>query len=292
MAKYYTVEKAKFGGTTGTILPFTIQLPTTNLPDASTWKTYLPAGFLRCDGSIYKAELFPTLASVIGIGKQCKFAKNPNDIEPDVIQLPDLGSKYVRCSNSSGQYLNLYTNQDPTLTKVGAEIEIESLIGDSIDISYSGNFVVQLQSGNKFIGNPIFTTDNGYTQNSILTEDEFQAHGHDADVGVLTYLGKWKDTAAVETGENVANDGATEGSNNLVQTEGPATSSATPSHNHQIKLPSSADYKAKNTFSYGVPETQIPADGLKSTITVTTENVIKLDNAVAPYILVEYIIKI
>lgn len=292
MAKYYTVEKAKFGGTTGTILPFTIQLPTTNLPDASLWKTYLPAGFLRCDGSIYKAELFPTLASVIGVGKQCKFAKNPDDIESDVIQLPDLGSKYVRCSNSSGQYLNLYLNQDETQLKVGTEIEIESLVGDSVDISYSGTFVIQQQSGNKFIGNPIFLTDTGFTQNAVLTEDEFQAHGHDADVGVFSYLGKWKDSSAVDTGENVANNGATQGSNNLIQTEGPSSSVGSPSHNHQIKLPASSEYKSKNTFSYGVPSVSVPADGLKSTITVTTEDVLKLDNAVAPYILMEYIIKI
>lgn len=292
MAKYYTVEKAKFGGTTGTIIPFTIQMPTTNLPDVSNWRKYLPAGFLRCDGAIYKADLFPTLASIIGVGKQCKFAKDPQNIEPDVIQLPDLGSKYVRCSNSSGQYLNLYLNQDETQTKVGAEIEIESLVGDSVDISYSGTFDVQEKSGNKFIGNPIFTTNNGYTDNSVLSEDEFQAHGHGADVGVFTYLGKWKDTNAILTGENVSNDGSTEGSNNLVQTEGPSSSVGSPSHNHQIILPSSAEYKSKNGFRYKVPSVGIPADGLKSTITVTTEQLLKLDNAVAPYILVEYIIKI
>jgi hypothetical protein len=292
MAKYYTAEKAKFGGTTGMIMPYTRQMPTTNLPDQGNWKTYLPAGYLRCDGSIYKADLFPALASVIGVGTSCKFAKNTT-LAADAIQLPDLGSKYIRCSNSSGQYLNVNLNQDPTLSKVGAEIEIDSLVGDSVDISYSGTFKVIGQSGKTFLGNPFFVGDNsGYTANSILTEDEFQAHGHDADVGVFTYLGKWKDSAWVDVGENGGNNGSTEGSNNLVQIDGPSSSSTSPTHNHQLTLPASAALKTGTTFNYGFNDTEIPADGIKSTITVTTENINKLDNAIAPYILVEYIIKI
>jgi len=293
MAKYYTVEKAKFGGTTGTIIPFTRQLSTTNLPDQGAFKTYLPGGFLRCDGSVYSADLFPSLASIIGIGPQCKFKKPDTTLEADQIQLPDLGSKYIRCSNASGQYLNLYLQQDPTQLHVGVETDIESLIGDSVDISYSGNFTVAGQTGKKWNGNPIFIPSNsGYTNDDFLTEDNFQAHGHDADPGVFTYLGKWKDSSWFDNGESGGNDGRTEGSNNLVTVQDPSSSVNNPAHKHQILLPASSGYASGNTLTYGYSNTQVTPDGLTSTINVTTENVQKLDNAIAPYILVEYIIKI
>lgn len=294
MAKYYTNEKAKFGGTTGIIIPFMKQLPSTNLPDQGNWKKYVPAGYLRCDGSIYKADLFPVLASIIGKGEDCKFKKKGIDLKDDEIQLPDLGSKYIRASNASGQYLNSYLAQDTTQLHVGAEVEIDSLVGDSVDISYAGNFTVVAQSDLKFSGNPIFVGDNdGYSADDFLSEDNFQAHGHDADnVGVLTYLGKWKDSAWQSNGGSGGNDARTEGSNNMVLIQEPTNGINNPAHNHQILLPTSAQYKTGLAFEYSYESTSIPADGLKSTLTLTTENIIKLDDAIMPYVIVEYIIKI
>lgn len=298
MAKYYTNEKAKFGGTTGTILPFTRQLPATNFPDQGSWKTYLPAGFLRCDGSIFKADLFPVLASVIGVGTSCRFAKitsGAGAIAADEIQLPDLGSKYIRCSNASGQYLNLTTAQDPTLKKVGIETEIDSLVGDQATITYSGEFELTGATQIKFNGNPYFTSDNnGYTPSDFLTEDNFQAHGHDAaDIGVFTYLGKWKDSGWEENGGSGSNSGKTEGSNNLVTVTTPSNSSNNPSHNHQVQFPSATQLKSSTTFNFQYLDNQVIApDGLETTVSLSVEDVKKLDNASMPYILVEYIIKI
>ncbi len=290
MAKYYTQEKAKYGGVTGTIQPFTIKLPDVNLPTETDWIKYVPAGFLRCDGSIYKASLFPVLASVIGVGSQCKFARV--ELLDDEFQLPDLGSKYARASNSSGQYLNTVLNQDATISKIGVETQVQSLIGDSTEISYSGNMKVLGVPNIAFGGNPFYRTTNGYTNNAVLTEQNFQSHGHSADVGVFTYLAKWKDSNFITGGGSGANDGQTEGSNNLVQIDAPDDAPATVSHNHQITLPASADLRTNNQFKYSSLEQDIPAEALRSTVTVTTENVTKLDEAIAPYILVEYIIKI
>ena len=45
MATYYTKERARFGGVSGTIIPFPIRLPTVNVPDQGDWKEYLPAVF-------------------------------------------------------------------------------------------------------------------------------------------------------------------------------------------------------------------------------------------------------
>ena len=290
MTVYYSKQKAKFGGVTGTIIPYPIAL-TDNVKE-----NFLPAGFLKCDGSILKASVYPALANTIGIGRNCRFAKNPDDIADDEIQLPDLGSKYIRSSTSSGQYLNVTLEQDPTISKVGTEVEVISLVGDSTEISYSGYFEVLGQNGLTFIGTPIFESDTGFTLTDSLNEENFQAHGHYADVGVFTYLGKWSDNVFIEGYARGGNEAQTEGSNNLVQIESPEQASTTVSHNHKINLPGSTELKGNNTLNYSFSnvdgQLQFPADGLRSEIIITTSNVKKLDDVISPYILVEYLIKI
>jgi hypothetical protein len=292
MAKYYTKEKAKYGGITGLIMPFMVKLPDVNIPDQSTWRTLLPAGYLRCDGSILSDEVYPGLAAILGTGRNSKFAKDPEILTDTQFQLPDLGSKYVRCANSSGQYLNTVLDQDPTITKIGAETIVQSLVGDSVTIRYGGNFEVIGQE-NAFGGNPLYKTSTGVTLNSPLTEDNFQAHGHDADVGVFTYLGNWIDSAYVQVGASRgANNAQTEGSNNTVLVDAPQDSTFSINHNHGINLPKSPELKDNTTFSYEFINTQISPDGLESEVIITTENVKKLDTAISPYMLVEFIIKI
>ena len=290
MTKYYSKEKAKFGGVTGTIIPYMIQI-TDNVK-----RNFLPAGFLKCDGSILKASVYPALAETIGVGSNCRFAKNPDDIGEDEIQLPDLGSKYIRASSSSGQYLNTTLEQDPLISKVGTEVEVISLVGDTAEISYAGFFEVLGQNGLTFIGTPVFESDTGFTLSDALNEENFQSHGHYADVGVFTYLGRWQDNVFVEGYARGGNEAQTEGSNNLVQVESPDQASTTTSHNHRINLPGSTELKSNNTLRYSFSNVggslQFPADGLRSEITLTTNNVKKLDDIISPYILVEYIIKI
>lgn len=290
MTVYYSKQKAKFGGVTGTIIPYPIAV------SDNVNRDFLPAGFLKCDGSILKASVYPSLASVIGIGSNCRFAKDPEDIAEDEIQLPDLGSKYIRVSSSSGQYLNTTLEQDPLISKVGTEVEVISLVGDSTEISYSGFFEVLGQNGLPFVGNPVYESETGFTLTDALNEENFQSHGHYADVGVFTYLGRWSDNQFVEGYARGGNEAQTEGSNNLVQVEPPDEAPTNTSHNHRINLPGSTELKANNSFSYGFnnenQQLQIPADGLRSEIIITTSNVKKLDDVISPYILVEYIIKI
>lgn len=292
MTKYYTVEKAKFGGTTGTILPFTIQLPLTNFPDIGNWDNLVPAGYLRCDGSILQASLFPTLAAVIGVGNQCPFAKET--LTNDFFQLPDLGSKYIRCSSSSGQYFDDLVSTEPTeVGRVGAEVSVTTLVGDEVEISYSGSFNVLRKSQIEFFGNPTFILgQDGKTFEDSLTEDNFQAHGHDAGVGVFTYLGNWTDSTWVDSGGTGDNSGITEGSNELLTVTSPDNAVTIAKHSHDIIGPSSSQLRDQNDFQFSYDDTPISPDGLKTTISLSTNNVTKLDTAVSPYILVEYIIKI
>lgn len=302
MTVYYTNEKGRYGGMTGTIIPYTVKMPTVNDSKTGDWKEYLPAGYLRCDGSVLKAQVYPVLAQVLGTGDDSKFKKDDQDLAFDEFQLPDLGSKYISGGNASGTYLNgTITNgnagSQQGAARVGCEINVLSLVGDTETITYTGTFDVVAQSQISFIGNPSYgtTTSDGKTLSAFLSEQEFQAHGHDSDVGVFSYLGKWTDSFAVNTTTGISqggNDGQNEGSNELTFINSPTDSSAVVSHSHFINFPNSQTIAAANNLSFGFEETSIDPLGLSSTVTITTENLYKLDEATPPYILVEYLIKI
>ncbi len=302
MTAYYTKEKARYGGVTGTIIPYTYTLPAVNDSNTGDWNKYLPAGFLRCDGSVFKAVEYPVLAQVLGVGDNCKFKKDDEDLGIDEFQLPDLGSKYISGGNASGSYLNQTISNASAGTatgtfRVGCEVDVVSLIGDTETISYTGNFTLAPKNDIEFVGNPTFNTlqSDGKTLNAFTSEQEFQAHGHQSDVGVFSYLGKSIDSFAVNTTTGISqggNDGQNEGSNELTFISAPTDSSAVVPHSHFINFPNSQTIKANNNLRFRYLEQPIEPLGLTSTVTVTTDSVFKLDEATPPYILVEYLIKI
>ena len=302
MSVYYVNEKARFGGVAGTIIPFTQQLPAGNTPNTGNWRAYLPAGFLRCDGSVLSENEYPILAEILGTGDNCKFKKPDQDLASNEFALPDLGSKYISGSSSSGTFLNsTIENEDSNQGyRVGSEVEITSLVGNTQTVSYNGVFELVPFTPLSFIGNPQYKTlsSDGNTLNAFLSEQAFQAHGHDANVGVFSYLGNWSDsTYYSNNGASLGgNDAQNEGSNNLIFVQQPTGSSAVVSHSHRVLFPSGADIAAANEMTYqleepAVGEIEIDPLGLETTVTITTENIYKLDEATPPYILVDYIIK-
>ena len=299
MAVFYTNERARYGGVTGTIIPFPIKLSAINVPDQGNFKTLLPAGFLRCDGSILAAVEYPVLAQILGTGRNSKFRRPEQELTDNQFILPDIGSKYIQGGNASGAYLNdRVTNEDSTKPyRVGAEVNVVSLIGDKTTITYSGEFEVIAPGNIEFIGNPSFgtTTTDGRTLKAFLTEQNFQSHGHDANVGVFNYLGKWSDsmfTGASTGASRGDNDGQNEGSNEPVTIQSPTGSSAVVSHDHGINLPLSTTVSLNNDLRYSFVNTNVDAFGLESEVTLTTNDLVKLDEATPPFILVEYLIKI
>lgn len=299
MAVFYTNERARYGGVTGTIIPFPIKLSAINVPDQGNFKTLLPAGFLRCDGSILAAVEYPVLAQILGTGRNSKFRRPEQELTDNQFILPDIGSKYIQGGNASGAYLNdRVTNEDSTKPyRVGAEVNVVSLIGDKTTITYSGEFEVIAPGNIEFIGNPSFgtTTTDGRTLKSFLSEQNFQSHGHDANVGVFNYLGKWSDsmfTGASTGASRGDNDGQNEGSNEPVTIQSPTGASAVVSHGHLIDFPSSTTVSLNNDLRYSFVNTNVDAFGLESEVTLTTNDLVKLDEATPPFILVEYLIKI
>ncbi len=299
MAVFYTNERARYGGVTGTIIPFPIKLSAINVPDQGNFKTLLPAGFLRCDGSILAAVEYPVLAQILGTGRNSKFRRPEQELTDNQFILPDIGSKYIQGGNASGAYLNdRVTNEDSTKPyRVGAEVNVVSLIGDKTTITYSGEFEVIAPGNIEFIGNPSFGTNttDSRTLKAFLSEQNFQAHGHDSSVGVFNYLGNWSDsifTGASTGASHGGNDGQNEGSNEPVTIQSPTGASAVVSHGHLIDFPSSTTVSLNNNLRYSFVNTNVDAFGLESEVTLTTNDLVKLDEATPPFILVEYLIKI
>ena len=95
MAVLYSKEKGKIGTLTGSIINWSNQLTSSDPEDPTIYET-LPAGYLRCDGSVYAAEAFPELASILGVGTNCRYKKPDTNLLDNQFQVPDLGSKSTK----------------------------------------------------------------------------------------------------------------------------------------------------------------------------------------------------
>jgi len=290
----YAREKAKYGGVVGSIQIYTTTLPLANDPLDQTWKSQIPAGFLRCDGSILSADEYPQLADVIGRGASSKFKKEGIELSEDQIQLPDCGSKVLTPGLATGQYSSMNLVQTATENfagkpRIGVETTVTSNYGNSVTISYSGNFTVQGQSSLALQGNSKFTppeTDAGIkkTETAFLDSQNFQAHGHSSNARVLNYTGNFK-VGSQGKGEGLQNVFA----GNTLQGSGNPTNTSPSIHDHGMDWPQSTDYD--NQFVYSFPTVNIPADNLQTTINLSTKKVEELRDSVQPFTLVEYIIK-
>lgn len=177
----YNREKSKVGTTTGTIINWSKQL-SSNDPDDPSNADKLPQGYLRCDGSIYAAEIFPALAEILGVGSLSRFKKPNQTLLDNQFQLPDYGSKKLRVSSGSnaGDYIDLFIQDDNQneITKAGVGLEVVSNIGTSYQIQYTGSFFLP-SSTIEVTGEPGFIRNTGnYTENSDVLQNAFVPHAH------------------------------------------------------------------------------------------------------------------
>ena len=298
MAAYYTREKSKFGGLVGTIQLYTSTLSADNDPDS--FKSDLPAGYLRCDGSILPASQYPLLASVLGVGAQSKFARDPDSLLETEFQLPDLGSKYIRAANSSGGYL-----QDKVGTtdqyRAGAGLDVTVLGSATKTITYNGTLKVLEQTKINFKGAPIYVggdADN-LTKNGLASADVYQAHGHDVGkTAIFNYTGSWTDSAAPEGGPG-ANSVSPTGANYFQPVAAEDDwSFLAGQHKHAVSTPKSNTFNhsestvpGNNNFNYKMTQQEIDPFGLETSVSLSAAVTTKLDNVISPFIIVEYIIK-
>jgi hypothetical protein len=310
MSKNYSFEKGKYGLTTGTIIPFGVTLNGDD-PAGPDWVSLIPAGFLRCDGQILRARDYLGLSQILGVGEGSKFRKEnqeleeaSDDLRTGQFQLPDLGSKYMNASSANGRYDNI-TVVDPITSRVyqrvGVEVELSLNEGNSVEISYGGQFTVPnipipFPESSNFVSTLAASSDDG-----TIGDTQMLAHGHysnaaitwrsrgissedDAQFGVNT-------RPEIATGGPKVNDqnpnpgsGYTLDPNEI--TTAPAGSSSATTHTHSIsKSPIS------KSISSNVSSFQLPPSNIITTVNFSKSNIFKLDDIQHRFILVEFLIK-
>ncbi len=182
MAVFYNKEKAKLGTLTGTIIHFPAKMNEDNEPAAAPNVVDLPAGYLRCDGSIFNKSQYPVLAEMLGTGTGSRFRKTAQALTNDQFQLPDLRQKHIRATSSSniGQYNHLVVTDedDNDIIKSGVGLDVIQNIPSPYDITYVGKFFLPSQSVD-LRGEPSFTRSAGsYTYATEITDRQVQPHAH------------------------------------------------------------------------------------------------------------------
>lgn len=300
MARYYSFEKGKYGSATGTIVPFPKTL-TGKDPSGTDWTTFVPAGYLRCDGSILPADRFRRLAEVIGVGDDCIYKKTGTTLENldengngGEIQLPDLGSKYITAfSSNAGLFLD-DTSQNPNSAteteKVGIGVTLNLNQGESIDVTYTGNIILPQTnipvSGNYALSMDYLTASGGYSDEQVL------AHGHYVNAARL----KKENPTGPENFSVGTNCGTPDPPQagqvlNVVELEdvsvGVSGSVADTQHFHSIQRTN----PTKN-ISVNIPQVNdIPIETITTTVTLASENTTAFNDINQAFILVEYLIK-
>lgn len=193
MATHYSKERAKYGSGAGTIIVWPVEYDSLD-PTAEENIATLPAGYLKCDGSILKALDYPALAEILGVGDSSKFirydlAGDPiDDVADDEFILPDFGSKYAKPTTgaSSGTYINILTQTQSGVEKrrSGMGIEASATAGTTtgnttvIPVTYTGNFIIPSQEIS-IKGKPSWTkgtNNSGYTD--VEAVDSLGLHSH------------------------------------------------------------------------------------------------------------------
>lgn len=291
----YTNERARYGGCTGQILihstPF---LGSGNDPTAQNFRSKIPAGYLRCDGSILNARDFVSLSQVLGVGSETRFIKTGSNVrEADLLtgelgqfQLPDLGSKVVIGGRGTGLYNNDFIDTGVETTnptnRVGPQIEVVSNFGNTITSFYQGNMQLSASGPIDFLGNPRYNLER-QTSVTTLNIDNFQGHAHNSDQGFMNYSAAH--ATSTVGGKDYQRRLANSGAGNQFDFSNNWEAEST--HQHNIGRPN----EYTHTFTYSHTQQQIDMSGVSATVDVDVNDQEKLDELVTPFILVEYIIK-
>ena len=188
MASLYSAQRAKYGNLTGQIIIWPVEVnPDIN---SSANKKALPSGYLRCDGSIYNVSDFPRLAEICGVGTTGKFVRRNIDGDPlqslsdEQFVVPDLGSKYPKPTTGpdAGQYksVRVVAQNGVEGNRSGVGIEATATLGTTIQLTYSGSFVVSSQTID-LKGKPSWTwgtTEGKRTDSEVVDAQGIHGHMH------------------------------------------------------------------------------------------------------------------
>jgi hypothetical protein len=298
MATNYSFERGKYGVFPGTIVAFPRSLQGDD-PNGSDFRNRIPAGFLRCDGSILNGVDYPNLKRILGVGANSKFRKAEATLEEDValnvsggqFQLPDLGSKFIQANSSSGVYTGdtIVSPNDVVTQKVGIGVDLNLNLGTSVDISYSGEFSIPQQTIS-FLNNQNFGTTLGVVTDEINVNDSsYLMHGHYSNLPVYAFENPGENQST-DMSIGSADPSPSLSSINSVPIVGQVSEVAGEQENATHLHTVTRTFPAKSINS---SVDAFTADGFNVTTTVTLAeaNTFKMDDLVPRYILVEYLIK-
>ena len=323
MASLYSQQKGKLGANVGFIFPFVVTINSAD-PDDPSNSRILPAGFLKCDGTVYDADDFSALAGVTGTGSDCKF-KGDRVVNEGKFRVPDLGAKVIRASLSDIGTVNdatVESSSGATINKAGVAVTIENQIGPSAEIGYSGLIKIPQKIIDLNV-NPGLT----YARNTEYSEVqalEMQPHAHYSStvrvrvkdnllVDTFTYANFYKGKFGADMGGGDPDGSqppkefdtniqdavyvAVRNQDEPIDTGGDSTKT---NHRHgmifsgsEYTNPSTASnhsYQVTLGKSDGTGTTVFP-DGLLSKATLKDSGATKFDDVSSPFILVQYIIK-
>lgn len=297
MATNYTFERGKYGVFPGTIIAFARTL-TGNDPTGNDFKQRIPAGFLRCDGSIRNGVDYPNLKQILGVGSNSKFRKESITLEEDValntsggqFQLPDLGSKFIQANSSSGVYTGdtILSPNDVVTQKVGIGVDLSLNLGNQINMPYTGEFSIPNQPIN-FLGNQNFGTTLGVVSDEVNVNDSsYLMHGHYSNLPVYAYSNNENESLNMSVGGIDPSPFLT--SINSVGIVGQVSQVAGDTENATHLHTIDRSFPTRSTNS---SITAFTADGFNvvSEVNLVEQNTFKMDDLVPRYILVEYLIK-
>ena len=179
MPVFLNQERTKIGTTTGTLIAFPRELDV-NDPIAGLSLELLPAGYLRCDGSVYNEATYPALAEILGTGSTCAFKQPGTTLLDTQFQVPDLRSKFIKASSASDQGVindNTVTNANgQTVEKSGVGVNVSSNVGSQAVIDLTGQFRVPARTV-ALTGNVGFTRPRAPDE-EIVSANAFLPHAH------------------------------------------------------------------------------------------------------------------
>ena len=180
--KFLQKERSKLGNAPGTIINWGVSIPD-NDPNFAQIIDKLPAGYLRCDGSVYDERDYPELARILNTGDTSLYKKPTQALAATQFQVPDLGSKHIECASSSnvGSYRNINkvvgTGENATtIKKAGVGVEMFSNTGNSATIGFNGAFTIPPQTFNLLgaVGWTLPTT----SETTSVQARAIGSHGH------------------------------------------------------------------------------------------------------------------
>lgn len=293
MAKVYASIRGAQGVAPGVIVPFSKECQS----DANLLER-VPGGYLRCDGKVYQAQDFPSLARVIGVGPSggsgvpgCAF--NPG-IDSSVLinptfdsdgnftggsfAVPNLGAKVLVPNSSSGQEFLGNSSGGGIYERAG--VGYVASIASVVSTVISGNIMDSARTDN-IGGTPSFSIENnGTSTTNTIDIGKTAAHSHPDD---------WKESDM--RSEGFDNDLQDSTSIDIVEYDNNTAtvthSGANITHNHTVSGGS-----VVNNLEYTRSATTIGYSGSSATANIQADARKSLDHLTTPYLILEYIIKI